>query len=78
MLGEQQISQLQFVADNFQIQIGSDVVKTYAMKQLKKQHIVDTRQQEHIMNEKVIMSATHCDFIVRWTDQDQLFPLRLL
>jgi cGMP-dependent protein kinase len=47
------------------IQIGKDSSRTYAMKQLKKQHIVNTRQQEHIMNEKKIMSESRCDFIAR-------------
>ncbi|ESO00602.1 hypothetical protein HELRODRAFT_82751 [Helobdella robusta] len=47
------------------IQIGKDSSRSYAMKQLKKQHIVDTRQQEHILNEKNIMAAVQCDFIVR-------------
>ncbi|XP_071953557.1 cGMP-dependent protein kinase 1-like isoform X2 [Antedon mediterranea] len=39
--------------------------KTYALKQLKKKHIVETRQQEHIMSEKKIMLESRCDFIVR-------------
>ena len=37
------------------------------MKKLKKVHIVNTRQQEHIMNEKSIMLDCHCDFIARFT-----------
>lgn len=36
------------------------------MKILKKEHIVETRQQEHIMNEKQIMMQSNCDFIVRY------------
>lgn len=39
--------------------------QTYALKQLKKRHIVETRQQEHIMSEKNIMLEARCDFIVR-------------
>ncbi|KAB0383282.1 hypothetical protein FD755_005199, partial [Muntiacus reevesi] len=39
--------------------------KTFAMKILKKRHIVDTRQQEHIRSEKQIMQGAHSDFIVR-------------
>lgn len=35
------------------------------MKILKKRHIVDTRQQEHIRSEKQIMQGAHSDFIVR-------------
>jgi len=47
------------------VQVKDDSSKTYALKQLKKHHIVETRQQEHIMNEKRIMAETHSDFIVR-------------
>ena len=36
--------------------------RTFALKMLKKQHIVDTRQQDHIMSEKKIMSASHLSF----------------
>uniref|UniRef100_A0A8C9U1M1 cGMP-dependent protein kinase n=1 Tax=Scleropages formosus TaxID=113540 RepID=A0A8C9U1M1_SCLFO len=43
----------------------SDEGKTFAMKILKKRHIVDTRQQEHIRSEKQIMQEAHSDFIVR-------------
>lgn len=48
-----------------QVQLKNEEVKTYAMKILKKRHIVDTRQQEHIRSEKNIMSMAHSDFIVR-------------
>ncbi|KAM4636482.1 cGMP-dependent protein kinase 1 isoform 2-T2 [Discoglossus pictus] len=47
------------------VQLKSDEVKTFAMKILKKRHIVDTRQQEHIRSEKQIMQGAHSDFIVR-------------
>uniref|UniRef100_A0A3B5ANU6 cGMP-dependent protein kinase n=1 Tax=Stegastes partitus TaxID=144197 RepID=A0A3B5ANU6_9TELE len=47
------------------VQLKSDEAKTFAMKILKKRHIVDTRQQEHIRSEKHIMTEAHCDFIVR-------------
>lgn len=48
-----------------QVQLKSDETKTFAMKILKKRHIVDTRQQEHIRSEKHIMQDAHSDFIVR-------------
>lgn len=48
-----------------QVQLKSDENKTFAMKILKKRHIVDTRQQEHIRSEKLIMQEAHSDFIVR-------------
>ncbi|XP_050394638.1 cGMP-dependent protein kinase 1 isoform X4 [Patella vulgata] len=47
------------------VQINNDHSKAYALKILKKHHIVETRQQEHIMNEKRIMSEARCAFIVR-------------
>lgn len=47
------------------VQLKSEEAKTFAMKILKKRHIVDTRQQEHIRSEKHIMTDAHCDFIVR-------------
>uniref|UniRef100_A0AAY4D139 cGMP-dependent protein kinase n=1 Tax=Denticeps clupeoides TaxID=299321 RepID=A0AAY4D139_9TELE len=49
----------------FKVQLKSDETKTFAMKILKKRHIVDTRQQEHIRSEKQIMQEAHSDFIVR-------------
>ncbi|KAG5831718.1 cGMP-dependent protein kinase 1-like isoform X3 [Anguilla rostrata] len=47
------------------VQLKSDESRTFAMKILKKRHIVDTRQQEHIRSEKQIMQEAHSDFIVR-------------
>ncbi|XP_069467406.1 cGMP-dependent protein kinase 1 isoform X3 [Ambystoma mexicanum] len=47
------------------VQLKSEESKTFAMKILKKRHIVDTRQQEHIRSEKQIMQGAHSDFIVR-------------
>ncbi|KAF7649027.1 hypothetical protein LDENG_00148400 [Lucifuga dentata] len=47
------------------VQLKREESKTFAMKILKKRHIVDTRQQEHIRSEKHIMTEAHCDFIVR-------------
>lgn len=55
---------LSFVAWQ-QVQLKSEENKTFAMKILKKRHIVDTRQQEHIRSEKLIMQEAHSDFIVR-------------
>ncbi|KAK7507990.1 hypothetical protein BaRGS_00000955, partial [Batillaria attramentaria] len=47
------------------VQVSGEASKTYALKILKKHHIVETRQQEHIMNEKKIMIEARSDFIVR-------------
>ncbi|XP_045103910.1 cGMP-dependent protein kinase, isozyme 1-like [Portunus trituberculatus] len=38
---------------------------TFALKCLKKQHIVETQQQEHIYSEKRIMMSVHNPFIAR-------------
>ena len=54
-----------FKTITIQVQINKDSSKTYALKQLKKHHIVETRQIEHIMNEKRIMMDSRCEFIVR-------------
>lgn len=51
-----------------QVQLKNEEAKTFAMKILKKRHIVDTRQQEHIRAEKHIMTEAHSDFIVRSVD----------
>ncbi|XP_065845118.1 cGMP-dependent protein kinase 1-like [Oscarella lobularis] len=42
-----------------------DKTKSYALKCLKKKHIVETRQQEHIYSEKAIMIQARCPFITR-------------
>jgi len=47
------------------VQLSTDATKVYALKQLKKKHIVETRQQDHIMNEKRIMAESNSLFIVR-------------
>ncbi|ELK00958.1 cGMP-dependent protein kinase 1, beta isozyme [Pteropus alecto] len=52
------------------VQLKSEESKTFAMKILKKRHIVDTRQQEHIRSEKQIMQGAHSDFIVRGSFED--------
>jgi len=54
------------VSRDLQVHVSTDRSHTYAMKKLKKFHIVNTRQQEHVMNEKTIMLDCHCDFIARF------------
>lgn len=44
---------------------GDTKKKSYALKQMKKQQIVETRQQQHIMSEKEIMEESDCHFIVK-------------
>ncbi|XP_071108152.1 cGMP-dependent protein kinase 1-like isoform X1 [Haliotis cracherodii] len=62
------------------VHVNNDNTKTYALKILKKHHIVETRQQEHIMNEKRIMMEARSDFIVRLyrTFKDRKFLYMLL
>ncbi|KAG7263436.1 hypothetical protein CRUP_015536 [Coryphaenoides rupestris] len=43
----------------------SDEDTTFALKCIKKKHIVDTRQQEHVYSEKNILLLTNSPFIVR-------------
>ena len=38
---------------------------TYALKCLKKQHIVETQQQEHVFSEKNILMSCRHNFITR-------------
>uniref|UniRef100_A0A8D8Y431 cGMP-dependent protein kinase n=1 Tax=Cacopsylla melanoneura TaxID=428564 RepID=A0A8D8Y431_9HEMI len=47
------------------VQIAGDSSRSFALKQMKKSQIVETRQQQHIMSEKEIMGEANCDFIVK-------------
>lgn len=38
---------------------------SFALKIMKKAQIVETRQQQHILNEKRIMLESNCNFIVK-------------
>lgn len=40
-------------------------LRTYALKVLKKQHVVETKQQDHVLNERNIMMETRSPFICR-------------
>ncbi|XP_069577481.1 cGMP-dependent protein kinase 2 [Brachyistius frenatus] len=53
---------------------------TFALKCIKKKHIVDTRQQEHIYSEKNILLQTNSVFIIRLfrTFRDDKFVYMLL
>uniref|UniRef100_A0A672ID92 Protein kinase domain-containing protein n=1 Tax=Salarias fasciatus TaxID=181472 RepID=A0A672ID92_SALFA len=50
------------------------------MKCIKKKHVVDTRQQEHVYSEKNILQQTNCPFIIRLfrTFRDDRFVYMLL
>lgn len=47
------------------VHISNDTSQSYALKQLKKNQIVETRQQQHIISEKHIMEETNCDFVIK-------------
>ncbi|KAK1122116.1 hypothetical protein K0M31_009953 [Melipona bicolor] len=47
------------------VQIIGDSTRSFALKQMKKAQIVETRQQQHIMSEKRIMGKADCDFVVK-------------
>ena len=49
-----------------QVQVGNETRQTYALKQMKKHHIVETHQQEHVLNEKWTMVDARSDFIIRY------------
>lgn len=51
------------------VQYSLDHSLTFALKCLKKQHIVDTQQQEHIFSEKIIMMTSKSPFICRYVKQ---------
>ncbi|KAF5400164.1 cGMP-dependent protein kinase [Paragonimus heterotremus] len=53
--------------------------QSFALKKLRKKFVVETRQQEHVLNEKVILLAADNDFIVKlyktFTDNVYLYFL---
>ena len=40
--------------------------KSFALKQMKKNYVKQTRQIEHVKSEKNILKETNCDFIVKY------------
>uniref|UniRef100_A0A5S6R063 cGMP-dependent protein kinase n=1 Tax=Trichuris muris TaxID=70415 RepID=A0A5S6R063_TRIMR len=57
-----------------------DPTKTYALKAMKKKHIIDTRQQEHIFNERNLMFEFRSPYVVRLyrTFRDKKYVYMLL
>ncbi|KAF3701701.1 cGMP-dependent protein kinase 1 [Channa argus] len=47
------------------VQLKNDPSRSFALKVLKKRHILDTSQQDHILSERRILMETHSPFIVR-------------
>ncbi len=48
-----------------QVQLKNDATRSFALKVLKKRHILDTSQQGHILSERRIMMEAHSPFITR-------------
>lgn len=44
----------------------NNVVKIFALKQMKKQHIIDTKQEEHVYNERKIMLSSEFAYLVEY------------
>jgi len=59
---------------------GDSKTRSFALKQMKKSQIVETRQQQHIMSEKEIMEESDCQFIVKLfkTFKDRKFLYMLM
>lgn len=38
----------------------------FALKRLRKDHVVQKHQQEHVLMEKRVLQESRCPFIVRW------------
>jgi cGMP-dependent protein kinase len=55
------------------VQYMYDKTKIFALKCLKKQHIVDTQQQEHVYSEKSIMLSCRSPFICRCGSEWQAY-----
>ncbi|KFM60465.1 cGMP-dependent protein kinase, isozyme 2 forms cD4/T1/T3A/T3B, partial [Stegodyphus mimosarum] len=47
------------------VQLNNDSTRSFALKVMKKAQIVETRQQQHILSERIIMEESNCDFIVK-------------
>ncbi|EEC16533.1 cGMP-dependent protein kinase, putative [Ixodes scapularis] len=47
------------------VQSVHDPLRSFALKVMKKAQIVETRQQQHIMSEKMILEETNCEFIIK-------------
>lgn len=59
------------------VQYVQDPSLTFALKCLKKQHIVDTQQQEHVFSEKIIMMSCRSPFICRWVRIKKLCKVQI-
>ena len=54
--------------------IGRDgKASSYALKCLRKQHIVELKQQDHIYSEKAILLSSDCPFIIKYAFRNQIW-----
>ncbi|KAA8594401.1 hypothetical protein FQN60_005235, partial [Etheostoma spectabile] len=58
------------------VQLKNDPNRSFALKVLKKRHIMDTSQQGHILSERRIMMEAHSPFIIRGIDMVE-FPKKI-
>lgn len=47
------------------VHIGNDTKRSFALKKVKKEYIVATKQVDHMMNEKKVLMEIHCNFVIR-------------
>uniref|UniRef100_A0A915KC43 cGMP-dependent protein kinase n=1 Tax=Romanomermis culicivorax TaxID=13658 RepID=A0A915KC43_ROMCU len=61
------------------VQFFGDPDRSFALKIMKKAHIVETRQQQHILNERKILAECNTDFIIKlyktYKDKKYLYML---
>lgn len=46
--------------------VAEDPERLFALKRLRKDHVVQKHQQNHVLMEKRVLQQSRCPFIVRW------------
>ncbi|RTG89471.1 cGMP-dependent protein kinase 1, partial [Schistosoma bovis] len=68
-----------YIITGGKVYLNKDKRQCFALKKLKKHYIVETKQQEHVINEKNILMETNHEFIVKlyrtYKDQRYLYIL---
>ncbi|KAM8889218.1 cGMP-dependent protein kinase 1-like isoform 1-T1 [Synchiropus picturatus] len=61
------------------VQLKSDPTKTFALKIVRKCHMVDPLHQQHLQSERTVLTQAHCPFIVRmyqtFQDRENVYML---
>ncbi|XP_056146631.1 cGMP-dependent protein kinase 1-like isoform X2 [Lampris incognitus] len=65
ILGVGGFSRVELVSMADQVQLKNEPSRSFALKVLKKRHILDTSQQDHILSERRIMMDAHSPFTIR-------------